>query len=202
MSIFVKNLEDLSHLSNKKVALVKHLQKNYKENIHYVIQKDNFKNMNKNGGQNKIIFMLTEEAFELLKNSYNLRNRYIVEINDNIKCVNIGMCIENQTIGFIENAYGNILNLKRQCKFGKYRVDLYFIDYKLVVECDENDHIDRDPTQEKIREQYIISLGNKIIRYNPNETNFDLSNTLREINNVLFSKEKGGVAGSGNPKDF
>jgi len=195
MSIFIKNLEDLSYLSNQKGTLVKHLQKNYRENIHYVVQKDNFKNMNKNGGQNKIIFMLTEEAFELLKNSYNLRNRYIVEINDNIKCVNIGMCIENQTIGFIENAYGNILNLKRQYKFGKYRVDLYFIDYKLVVECDENDHIDRDPTQEKIREQYIISLGNKIIRYNPNKTNFDLSNTLREINNVLFSKEKGGVAG-------
>ena len=60
--------------------------------------------------------MLTDEAFELLKNSYNLRNRYIVEINDNIKCVNIGMCIENQTIGFIENSYRNILNLKRQHK--------------------------------------------------------------------------------------
>jgi hypothetical protein len=42
MSIFVKNLEDLSHLSNKKVTLVKHLQKNYRENIHYVVQKDNF----------------------------------------------------------------------------------------------------------------------------------------------------------------
>lgn len=195
MSIFVKNLEDLSHLSNQKGTLVKHLQKNYRENIHYVVQKDNFKNINKYGGQNKMVFMLTEEAFELLKNSYNLRNRYIVEINDNIKCVNIGMCIENQTIGFIENTYGNILNLKRQYKFGKYRVDLYFIDYKLVIECDENDHIDRDPTQEKIREQYIISLGNKIIRYNPNETNFDLSSVLRKINNVLFSKEKGGVAG-------
>jgi very-short-patch-repair endonuclease len=192
MSIFIKNLEDLSHLSNQKGTLVKHLQKNYRENIHYVVQKDNFKNMNKYGGQNKMVFMLTEEAFELLKNSYNLRNRYIVEINDNVKCVNIGMCIENQTIGFIENAYGKILNLKRQYKFGKYRADLYFIDYKLVVECDENDHIDRDPIQEKIREQYIISLGNKIIRYNPNESNFDLSNVLREINNVLFQKEKGG----------
>lgn len=193
MSIFVKNLEDLLHLSNKKVTLVKHLQKNYRENVHYIIQKDNFKNMKKNGGQNKILFMLTEEAFGLLKNSYNLRNRYIVEMNDNIKCVNIGMCIENQTIGFIENSYRNILNLKRQYKLGKYRVDLYFIDYKLVIECDENNHIDRDPTQEKIREQYIKSLGNKIIRYNPNDMAFDLSNVLREINSLLFSKDKGDV---------
>jgi very-short-patch-repair endonuclease len=193
MSIFVKNLDDLLYLSNKKVTLVKHLQKNYRENVHYIIQKDNFKNMKKYGGQNKILFMLTEEAFELLKNSYNLRNRYIVEMNDNIKCVNIGMCIENQTIGFIENSYRNILNLKRQHKLGKYRVDLYFIDYKLVIECDENNHIDRDPTQEKIREHYIKSLGNKIIRYNPNDMAFDLSNVLREINSLLFSKDKGDV---------
>ena len=49
--------------------------------------------------------MLTEETFELFKNSYNFRNRYIVEINDKIKCVNLGMCVENQTIGFIENSF-------------------------------------------------------------------------------------------------
>jgi len=100
------------------------------------------------------------------------------------------MCIENQTIGFIENSYRNILNLKRQHKLGKYRVDLYFIDYKLVIECDENNHIDRDPTQEKIREQYIRSLGNKIIRYNPNDIAFDLSNVMQEINSLLLSKDK------------
>ena len=82
--------------------------------------------------------MLTESAFEILKNSFNLRNRYIVNISDNVKCINIGMCIENQTIGFIENTYSNMLNVKRQYTIGKYHVDLYFIDYKLVIECDEN----------------------------------------------------------------
>ena len=45
--------------------------------------------------------MLTESAFEILKNSFNLRNRYIVNISDNVKCINIGMCIENQTIGLV-----------------------------------------------------------------------------------------------------
>ena len=60
---------------------------------------------------------------QLLKNSYNLRNRYIVEVSDTVKCVNIGMCIENQTIGFIKNSYKNILNVKRQYVFDKYRVD-------------------------------------------------------------------------------
>ena len=97
------------------------------------------------------------------------------------------MCIENQTIGFIENAYKNMLNLKRQYIFGKYRVDLYFIDYKLIIECDENNHADRNAEQERIREEYIVSLGNKFIRYNPNTPLFDLSNVLSEINSVLFA---------------
>jgi uncharacterized FlaG/YvyC family protein len=33
-----------------------------------------------------------------------------------------------------------------------------------------------------------MSFGNKIIRYNPNENGFDLSNVLREINAILFNK--------------
>lgn len=187
MCEFVRNLEELLYLTSQKVHLVKHLSKNYKENIHYIIERNKFKTIKQNGGQNKITFLLTEETFELLKNSFNLRNRYIVELNENIKQINIGMCVENQTIGFISNAYSNMLNVKRQFTIGKYRVDLYFVDYKLVIECDENNHNDRDPEKEKIRELYITSLGNKIIRFNPNEKDFDLSNILREINSILFS---------------
>ena len=187
MSDFTRNLDELLYLSNSKCAITKHLKKNYKENIHYIIEKNNFKNTLKYGGQNQMVFMLTESTCDLLKNSYNLRNRYIVDVSDQVKCVNIGMCIENQTIGFIEKAYNAILNVKRQYIFGKYRVDLYFIDYNLVIECDENNHTDRDPIQEKVREDYIISLGNKIIRYNPNISSFDLSNVLSEINAILFS---------------
>ena len=133
-------------------------------------------------------YMLTEEAFELFKSSYNLRNRYIVELNDKIKCINnYAMCIENQTIGFIENSFKGVLNCKRQYKFDKYRVDLYFIDYKLIVECDEHGHADRNQIKEKGREDYLISLGNKIIRYNPNEELFDLSMVLREIHKVIMT---------------
>ena len=118
-----------------------------------------------------------------------MRNNYLVNINDGIKHINIAMCVENQTIGFIKNAYDNIFNIKRQYIIGNYRVDLYFIDYKLVIECDEDNHSDRNQTNEKIREDYLISLGNKIIRFNPNETLFDLSNVLKKINFILFSKK-------------
>jgi very-short-patch-repair endonuclease len=186
-SHFTRNLDELLHLSSQKYRLTTHLKKNYRENVHYI--ENNAANTPKtHGGHNKITFMLTEEAFEIFKNSFNMRNRYIVDVSKEVKFVKFGMCIENQTIGFIANAYSNVLNVKRQHVMGKYRVDLYFVDHKLVVECDENGHADRDPLQEQIREDYLKEAGNKLIRFNPNACEFDLSDVLREINAVLFAK--------------
>jgi len=188
MSQFNKDFDELLYLTNNKCQLVNHLRKNYKENVHYIIDNSKVKGKKIHGGHNKKCFFLTEEAFELFKNTYNLRNRYIVDSTDKVKYINIGMCVETQTIGFIENSYKNSLKVKRQYSIGKYRVDLYFTDYKLVVECDENNHERRDPVEEKTREEYILSLGNKMIRYNPNEEGFDLSNVLSKINAILFCK--------------
>lgn len=187
MDIFTRNLDELLFLTKKNI-LVSHLKKNYKENIHYITKKYELGTSNQRGGHNKVDYFLTETIFELLTNSYNLRNRYLVDIHSNIKQVKLAMCIENQTIGFIENAYKDVFKVKRQYIIGKYKADLYFIDYKLVIECDEFNHNDRDPFREKLRDEYMISLGNKIIRYNPNENSFDLSNILKEINKILFSK--------------
>ena len=86
MNQFIRNLDELLYLASRKASLTDNLKKNYKENIHYIKQDDiKHADVKKNGGQNKITYLLTEEAFELFKNSYNFRNRYIVEINDKIK---------------------------------------------------------------------------------------------------------------------
>jgi very-short-patch-repair endonuclease len=185
-SHFTRNLDELLSLARQKHNLVHHLKKNYRENVHY-IETNSANTPKTHGGHNKITFMLTEEAFEIFKNSFNMRNRYIVDVSKEVKIVKFGMCIENQTIGFIANAYSNVLNVKRQYVIGKYRVDLYFVDHKLAVECDENGHEDRDPLQEQIRENYLKEAGNKLIRFNPNAREFDLSNVLREINAVLLA---------------
>jgi RNase P subunit RPR2 len=185
-NIFTHNLEDLLYLSKQKNNIINNLKKNYIENKHFIKTKNSNKKMS--GGHNKINYLLIKECFELLKNSFNLRNRYIVNLSENIKQVNICMCIENQTIGFIENIFKDVTNLKRQYMIDKYKVDLYFIDYKLVIECDENNHINRDPINEKIRENFIKYQGNTIIRYNPNEKSFDLSNVLKDINKILWKK--------------
>ena len=124
-----------------------------------------------------------------MKNTYNLRIKYLTDESELIKSINICMCIENQTLGFIENSFKDIIECKRQFIMGKYRIDLYFPEYKLAIECDENDHIDRDSEKEREREEYIISLGNKLIRYNPNTPTFDLSNILQEINRVIIGSK-------------
>ena len=184
MSSFTRDLDELVHtFKTQKHNLISNLEKNYRENIHYI--KSPVKavgDMKKqNGGQNKIVYMLTEEAFELFKNAYNFRNRYIVDVSDKVKCVKFPMCIEGQTIGFIENAYRNVCNLSRQFQIGPYRTDLCFIDHFIAVECDEYGHRNISEFDEKTREDYIKNQGYTLIRYNPNDAAFDLSDVLSKI---------------------
>ena len=176
-------------LKTKKYNVLRFIKKNFKEDIHYKQDKSLMIEA-KRGGMNRNRYFITETCFELIKSSYDLRNQYITEISQNVKCVNIAMCIENSTIGFITNSFKGIVDMKRQQAIGKYKVDLYFPEYKLIVECDENGHSDRDINDERIREEFLIALGNKMIRFNPSDNNFDLSNVLREINTFIFGSRK------------
>ena len=58
----------------------------------------------------------------------------------------------------------------RQYPILTYRVDLYFPDYNICVECDENGHKDRDPNQELQRHLDITKKINcRWYRYNPQQ---------------------------------
>ena len=188
MPEFTHDLDDLvCHFNTQKVQLRLHLEKNYRENIHYIkypVTADG--KLNKHGGHNRIVYMLTEEAFELFKNSFNFRNKYIVAASEKAHVVRFSMCIEGQTIGFIENAYSGACAMSRQFQIGPYRADLCFTNDKIVVECDEYGHSDRSETDEAVREEFIKNQGYAIIRYNPNEAGFDLSDVLNDINMRLF----------------
>ena len=93
--------------------------KNYKENIDYITDKYDNNETKKHGGNNRVLYLLTERSFDLMSNSFNMRNRYITNISSNVKCVNIAMCIENSTIGFIKNSFDGVVNTIRQFKFSK-----------------------------------------------------------------------------------
>ena len=146
-------------------------------------------NKGKRGGHNKITYLLTENTFELIKNTFNLKHRYLTKITDNNHHINLLMSLENQTIGFIENCFKYITETKRQKVFDCYKVDLYFNNFNVIVECDENNHSDRNEEYEKQREEYLLSQNNTIIRFDPNHTRFELSLVIREINRVILLNE-------------
>ena len=185
---FTKNIDECVSLFNsQKINLTTFVKKNFKEGVHFIETKQTEKS-HQRGGHNRIHMLLTDETFNLVKNSYNLKNRYIKQINENCGHVNVVMTIETQTIGFIENSFSDALKLKRQKRIGPYYIDLYFEDYNLAIECDENDHNDRCEIYEKNREQFLLEKNITIIRYNPNHKNFDLSYVLRKITKILFNK--------------
>ena len=65
--------------------------------------------------------------------------------------------------------------MKRQFSIGSFRIDLYFPEHKLAIECDEHDHKDRDLNHE-IRWQNFIEdqLNCKFIRYIPDAKDFTI----------------------------
>ena len=190
MPEFTRDLDELvCHFKSQKVHLTLHLEKNYRVNIHYTKSPLTVgtETKKRNGGQNRIVYMLTEEAFELFKNSFNFRTKYLVSASEQIQVVKFPMCIEGQTIGFIENAYSGLRAMTRQFQIGPYFADLCFTDDLIVVECDEYGHHDRSAVDEVAREEFIKNQGYAIIRYNPNEPGFDLSDVLNRINRRLMS---------------
>ena len=63
-----------------------------------------------------------------------------------------------------------------------YKIDAYFVKYKLAVEIDENNHEQGDNKKELMKENTIKQkLGCKFIRINPDDENFNINVEIRCI---------------------
>ena len=73
-------------------------------------------------------------------------------------------------------------NKQTQCDVLGYRVGLYFNDYKLAIEIDENRHGNRNIGY-KINRQNTIKqeLNCNFIRIGPDKEDFDIFTTINEI---------------------
>ena len=78
-------------------------------------------------------------------------------------------------------------NIHRQFICDKYKIDLYFIDYKLAIECDEIHHI-YNKESDKIREEYIKTKLNCIfIRFNPYDEDFNILHLYNKIHTHIIN---------------
>ena len=73
----------------------------------------------------------------------------------------------------------------------EYRIDAYFLKYKLAVEVDERGHHDRDLEAEIERQKALErELDCKFIRINPAGENFIIFNEINRIYDCVKSREK------------
>ena len=65
---------------------------------------------------------------------------------------------------------------------GRYRIDLYLPDYNLAFEVDEYGHRDRDPQQERCREEFLRrSLGCDFMRVDPDAPGFSIFKVCAQV---------------------
>jgi very-short-patch-repair endonuclease len=95
---------------------------------------------------------------------------------------------EQQTLSAISIAF-KTENMEDQYKVGKYYIDLYFPDYRLCIECDEDGHSSRRPSDERERMDFVnkeLGIDDSYwIRFNPDEKDFDVIKVIGQINLYL-----------------
>ena len=141
-------------------------------------------NSKSNGGNQNINYLTYNGLLKLLVKSRKH------EVLDFIKLFNINIktthytCIESDTIKCILDTF-NGQNMISQFKVNNYFIDLYFSDYNLAIECDEN-HSDIE--EDLIRQIYIEKkLNCKFIRYKPYEKNFNIYNLFNKIYKFIYN---------------
>jgi very-short-patch-repair endonuclease len=103
---------------------------------------------------------------------------------------------EQNTLSDISKIF-KIEKIETQYPVGKYFLDMYFPEYKLIVECDELGHFDRDPVEERERVDYINTcLGvddTHWVRFNPDKEDFQISQIVGEIYMAISHLKNGKI---------
>ncbi len=88
---------------------------------------------------------------------------------------------EAETLEAITKAFSGE-KMRLQHTVNDYRIDLYFPDYNLCVECDENGHSDYNADADRKRTRIITKrLKCKWIRFNPDEKDFNIFSVINQI---------------------
>lgn len=102
---------------------------------------------------------------------------------------NIDITKEQKTIGQIRRAFQHVRAVE-QYKVAPYYVDLYFPDYRLAVECDEEGHRRYSQKDERKRQNYIEQKLNCVfVRYNPDGPNFNIGDVINQIIVLIYGEE-------------
>ena len=93
--------------------------------------------------------------------------------------------VECETLDVIQRVFKKHRSVRQQ-PFGKYRVDLYFPDAKLCVECDEEHHQWHREEDQARQEQIERMSGARFLRYNTFDESFDLTSLILVLRGILL----------------
>jgi very-short-patch-repair endonuclease len=152
--------------NSRKDCIIRYIKKHFVENIDYI--KCYSKPLkNTKGGRPTVDYKLTKDAFLLFENSYKLRQ---FDLGKKSITHPIIPPIETASISFICEVFKDYKIKKQFNVDNKYFIDLYFVDYKLAIECDEDFH--KNQTEKDTERQTYIEklLDCKFYRFSPSET--------------------------------
>jgi very-short-patch-repair endonuclease len=94
---------------------------------------------------------------------------------------------EQWTIGVIARAFKHVRSI-RQFRVNGYRIDLYFPDHRIAVECDELGHRRYDADAEAQRQRRIEqTLNCSFVRYNPDARGFNIGDVVNHLITQIYT---------------
>lgn len=189
-AMFTISLEDamnkIGYSEKSKSSCIKFMSNTFIEGKDYILTKI----MNEKTKRENQLYLFTEDcvkAWICLARPKKVPNANITKtISDlGITVIKHKASHEENTIVFLCEALGDYKPIY-QYKVKSYRIDLYFPDHKLAIECDENGHSDRDSDKENERQACIEKeLECTFYRFNPDAPDFRFSYVLRDILRLL-----------------
>lgn len=162
--------------------IVNTLQLN-KDKIYVSFRKNEF------GGYILRKYIDKDKIVDLLFSSNKVKAVELVKKLDIKICNGYKISKEQKWLDIINFIFRNEHMITQFC-IGTYRLDMCFTDYKIAIECDEYGHKKRDSDYELERQKYIESKGYKFIRFNPDDTEFDINKVIGMIHDEIVTKIK------------
>lgn len=133
-----------------------------------------------NGGNQKVTYITYDTLIKILvKSRKNAAIEFAKIINLDV-LTKYCIAIETDILQCILTTFdGNIM--ETQYNIDNYRIDLFFVEYNLAIECDERHHLS-NKINDDTRQLYIQrKTGCRFIRFNPYDRDFNLFKLLNEI---------------------
>lgn len=126
------------------------------------------------------MYLMTQKGYNLLVSTFHTRSRKI-EVSESLTVKHLFPTKEDSCLTVLESAFQQYTSI-REFQIAGYRIDLYFPELKLAVECDEYGHSGRKAEHEAARQIVIEQeMHCRFIRFNPDEEGFNIGNVIAEI---------------------